>query len=314
MHLTGIHHLTAVAAKAVGEPPLLHRWRWACVSSRRPSARTMSAPTTCSTPTASPRRRTRLDLLRLAGRPRAARRRAASCARACAWPEPGTLAWWGERFAALGVTREEIREARRPADARFQEDSEGQRLGLVDDGGDGPAHPWPRSPVPAASQIRGLGPITISIPEFAPSTRRFSATSWRCAAPATTAMPERPFTSSPWARAVRPRSCTCGVEPDLAPARPGAGGVHHVAFRTPDEDSYRACAERLRSSRVPSSGPVDRVYFKSLYFRGAERHPVLRDRHRAGPVSPPTSRSRASASASPCRRSWSRGAARSKRA
>jgi glyoxalase family protein len=57
------------------------------------------------------------------------------------------------------------------------------------------------------------------------------------------------------------------VEPDLPPAQPGAGGVHHVAFRTPDEASYRACAERLRALRVPSSGPVDRFYFQSLYFR-----------------------------------------------
>ena len=57
------------------------------------------------------------------------------------------------------------------------------------------------------------------------------------------------------------------VEPDLAPARQGAGGVHHVAFRTPDEDTYGACAERLRALRVPSSGPVDRFYFRSLYFR-----------------------------------------------
>ena len=57
------------------------------------------------------------------------------------------------------------------------------------------------------------------------------------------------------------------VEPDLAPAQAGAGGVHHVAFRTPNEDTYRACADRLRSLRVPSSGPVDRFYFQSLYFR-----------------------------------------------
>jgi glyoxalase family protein len=56
------------------------------------------------------------------------------------------------------------------------------------------------------------------------------------------------------------------VEPDLPAAQPGAGGVHHVAFRTPDGD-YEAWAERLRQLRVPSSGPVDRFYFRSLYFR-----------------------------------------------
>ena len=56
------------------------------------------------------------------------------------------------------------------------------------------------------------------------------------------------------------------VEPNLPPAQQGAGGVHHVAFRTPDAD-YEAWADRLRQLRVPSSGPVDRFYFRSLYFR-----------------------------------------------
>ena len=56
------------------------------------------------------------------------------------------------------------------------------------------------------------------------------------------------------------------VEPNLPAAQQGAGGVHHVAFRTPDAD-YQAWADRLRQLRVPSSGPVDRFYFKSLYFR-----------------------------------------------
>ena len=51
------------------------------------------------------------------------------------------------------------------------EDPEGQRLALVDDGGAGPGHPWERSPVPAEHQIRGLGPIMISVPELAPHRR-----------------------------------------------------------------------------------------------------------------------------------------------
>jgi glyoxalase family protein len=56
------------------------------------------------------------------------------------------------------------------------------------------------------------------------------------------------------------------VEPNLPVAQPGAGSVHHVAFRIPDAD-YQAWAERLESVRLPSSGPVDRFYFLSLYFR-----------------------------------------------
>ena len=45
------------------------------------------------------------------------------------------------------------------------EDGEGQRLVLVDDGGAGPASPWERSPVPAEHQIRGLGPIVLTVHE-----------------------------------------------------------------------------------------------------------------------------------------------------
>jgi glyoxalase family protein len=56
------------------------------------------------------------------------------------------------------------------------------------------------------------------------------------------------------------------IEPDLPPAKPGAGGIHHVAFRTPDAD-YEAWADRLERLRLPSSGPVDRYYFRSLYLR-----------------------------------------------
>jgi glyoxalase family protein len=56
------------------------------------------------------------------------------------------------------------------------------------------------------------------------------------------------------------------VEPNLPMAQPGAGGVHHVAFRIPDAD-YNAWAERLNHVRMPSSGPVDRFWFRSLYFR-----------------------------------------------
>ena len=57
------------------------------------------------------------------------------------------------------------------------------------------------------------------------------------------------------------------VEPAADPARQGAGGVHHVAFRVPTFDQYEAWNRRLHDYRIPSSGPVDRFYFRSLYFR-----------------------------------------------
>jgi glyoxalase family protein len=56
------------------------------------------------------------------------------------------------------------------------------------------------------------------------------------------------------------------VEPGLPRHRPGAGSVHHVAFRVRDEE-YGYWVDRLKRLRVPSSGPVDRYYFRSLYTR-----------------------------------------------
>src|SRR5438067_646680 len=46
-----------------------------------------------------------------------------------------------------------------------------------------------------------------------------------------------------------------------------AGGVDHLAFRTPDEAQYHAWTQRLTDLRVPNSGEIDRFYFRSLYFR-----------------------------------------------
>ena len=57
------------------------------------------------------------------------------------------------------------------------------------------------------------------------------------------------------------------VQPDLPVAAPGAGGVHHVAFRTPTFAEHDAWIERLAELRIPNSGLVDRYYFRSLYFR-----------------------------------------------
>ena len=63
-----------------------------------------------------------------------------------------------------------------------------------------------------------------------------------------------------------PSELHVAVQPDLPAAQQGAGGVHHVAFRTPDEN-YDAWAERLNEFDIPNSGKVDRFWFRSLYVR-----------------------------------------------
>ena len=179
-----------------------------------------------------------------------------------------TLRFWAERLDEHRVAHGEIEQRDGRLTLTF-EDPEGQRLALVDDGGAGdPSTPWERSPVPAERQIRGLGPIMISIPTLSPTdtllTRVFGMRLAR----------ECPHPDNPGTRVHvfemgggGPQAeLHVAVQPDLPVVRQGAGGVHHVAFRTPDAD-YDAWADRLNELDVPNSGKVDRFWFRSLYVR-----------------------------------------------
>lgn len=176
-----------------------------------------------------------------------------------------SFTYWQERLAAHGVTTEEPVNLGGRKTLKF-EDPEGQRLALVEDDGFGDdPMPWSDSPVPSEHQIRGLGPIRAAVPNAAP-TEALLAHVFGLEF-------EREFTDD--GHTVRVYRMGEGgahtelhleIRPDLPPARPGAGGVHHVALRIRDED-YDAWAERLLRAGVPNSGPVDRFWFKSLYIR-----------------------------------------------
>lgn len=173
---------------------------------------------------------------------------------------PETLEWWHRRLRATAPISE--RDGRPVLDF---EDSEGQRLSLVVD--DEPAAAaWERSAVPPEHQIRGLGPVVLSVRKLASTDRvlrellglelaRTYAWSgretnvYRCGGKDGAA-----------------REIHVLAEQDAGAARQGAGGVHHLALRTKQTD-YAAWARRLAESGVPNSGPVDRFWFRSLYFR-----------------------------------------------
>ena len=178
-----------------------------------------------------------------------------------------TLSWWQERLSEHGVKIGAIAERDERLTLDF-EDPEGQRLSLIDDGGVGESHPWAESSVPPVHQIRGLGPIVLSVPGLASTDAILTAL-----------MNMRPARTYPHPENAEntvhvyemgeggpAAELHVGVQPDLPPAHQGAGAVHHVAFRIPDSD-YGAWAERLNSLRIPNSGKVDRYYFRSLYFR-----------------------------------------------
>lgn len=179
-----------------------------------------------------------------------------------------SLGWWAQRLAEARVRSGKIatRDGRPTLDF---EDPEGQRFALVVDPAPlEPARPWAKSPVPAEHQILGLGPITLSVPvldgtdlvlQKLLNMRRVRDYTLGVRGGAMVHV----YEMGPGGAAAEVH---VAVEPDLTPVRQGAGGVHHVAFRTTQKE-YRAWYERLQQLGVRSSGPVDRFYFQSLYFR-----------------------------------------------
>ena len=178
-----------------------------------------------------------------------------------------TLGFWRDRLRQAGGHVGDVSEV----DGRLRlpfEDGEGQRLMLVDDGGEGAASPWEKSPVPVAHQIRGLGPIVLSVHELG-RTALLLTSVMNMRHERTYAAPDARSEVQVFAMGEGGPAAELHVieQKDLAVARQGAGGVHHVAFRTPDEAQYHAWTQRLGELRIPNSGEVDRFYFRSLYFR-----------------------------------------------
>src|SRR6478672_323065 len=74
------------------------------------------------------------------------------------------LEWWADRLTSMDVNHSGVSERDDRLVLDF-EDGEGQRLTLIDDNGLGdPPTAWKDSPVPAEYQVRGLGPIVMSVP------------------------------------------------------------------------------------------------------------------------------------------------------
>jgi|SRR5579884_3934895 len=181
-------------------------------------------------------------------------------------PDRAALDWWIKRFDAEGVSHGEIEDWTGRPTLAFT-DPEGQRLELVA-GERTDTKPWSGSPIPEEVAIRGFGAVTLVLPRLEPTQYLL-----------TDIMGFRPveeYRSPSGTRNLLVFNTAGGglgtevhVEerPDLRPAHVGVGGVHHVAFRTPDEEQHRAWQQRLARAGLQVTPVIDRYYFRSIYFR-----------------------------------------------
>ena len=178
------------------------------------------------------------------------------------------LEYWMERLAEFRVPHHGVamRDGRWVLDF---EDPEGTPLSLVDDTGKGISFPWKNSPVPSEHQVRGLGYNILTVPSLGP-TERFlveGLSIHRVRGYQHPDAPDQEVHVFEMGEGGVDAEVHVAVRRELKRMRYGAGGVHHLALRIPDEDAQAYWVDRLNGLQYVNSGSVDRFYFRSIYVR-----------------------------------------------
>ncbi|WP_138494672.1 ring-cleaving dioxygenase [Paenibacillus pinistramenti] len=187
-------------------------------------------------------------------------------------PSDAALTYWADRLDQSQIEHEAIIPRAGRLSLAFR-DFEGQRLILVSDEhnkGTAAGMPWEHSPVPAEYGITGLGPVKLTVQSSGPTSAVLTELlNFR----RTGSFPNPDAPDQPDVVVFETGEGGSGSEihleerHDLPPERLGRGGVHHVAFRVDNDEELKRWIEAIHSARFPNSGYVDRFYFHSLYFR-----------------------------------------------
>jgi glyoxalase family protein len=161
--------------------------------------------------------------------------------------DAGSLSFWGDRLRSMQM------DVTSADDAITFADPDGMRLRIVPGGRPGKT-PSPLShPEHAIERISG---VTMRVPSVEPS----HTTLLGLGASSTTASDE--------VSTLAAGDATIRIERSSAPGQHwGAGAVHHVAWRVPDDATHlrtRQAVERMGFAVTPV---IDRNYFHSIYFR-----------------------------------------------
>lgn len=179
-----------------------------------------------------------------------------------------TIDYWLARFDAHQVRHGEafLWYGDRPA-VHFW-DPEGQHLLLISDEGVPGGTPWPKSPVPAEHAIKGIFGAGITVRNREQMTLLYrDVLGFELLSEGVD--PHNPLHYQYLFAAgnVVGGALMVQVAPDLPPSRLGSGGVHHMAFRVPDQAAQAFWIERLQRVGLQPTHSIDRFYFRSVYVR-----------------------------------------------
>ncbi|MDX1661823.1 MAG: ring-cleaving dioxygenase [Gemmatimonadota bacterium] len=170
------------------------------------------------------------------------------------------LEWWDDRIERHGGSIAG-RESRFGAPALTLVDPDGLPLALVGIEQERDFAPWEASPVPVERQVRGVHAVRIALRDAGPTERLVEETMGF----------EPAGEEDGWRRWSTGGGSGCHLElreePDRSNGRWGAGGVHHVAWRVADAAEEDALREALLRAGMRPTDPIDRFWFRSVYFR-----------------------------------------------
>jgi glyoxalase family protein len=174
---------------------------------------------------------------------------------------PGSLDFWQERLGAHGVAVEAV-ETRFGERTLPFEDPHGLRLALVETDDAREFVPWQRSEVPEEHQIRGMHAVRLWERALAPTETLLTDVMGF----------EKMGEEDGWHRygadgGGSGRLVDVRVLPDAGRGGGGTGGVHHVAWRTHDDEEELAVRRAVERVGLGPTPPIDRFWFKSVYFR-----------------------------------------------
>jgi glyoxalase family protein len=183
-------------------------------------------------------------------------------------PSRAALDAWVTRLDTFGVVHSGITQRNGRATITFA-DPEGQPLALTDDGGtpaDG--EPWAASPTPPEMAIRGFDAVTLAVRTLAPTARVLTdVLGFRQTGVYVAADGSGDVNVFSTAAGGPGREVHLVERPGVPYAQVGIGGVHHVAFRTPNDAEHAAWRERIAAAGLRVTPEIDRFYFHSIYFR-----------------------------------------------
>lgn len=174
-----------------------------------------------------------------------------------------SVGWWTHRLIEKGVVHEPLVQVFGEPTLRFR-DPDGMLLALVGvEGGEGTdgSEAWVSDEVPAEHAIRGLHGVTLLLDRAEPTAAILTEVLRLHEAGREGNLIR--FAGS----AAIGGFVTLRAVGGFLPGRPGAGSVHHIAFRAADDAAQAAMGAALVARGLHVTEQRDRQYFRSIYFR-----------------------------------------------